>query len=77
VAIALPAWLIIQDHLIRQLTSDTALPGSFVHALGGGDLLLLALTGLAIAISGALGPASWAARTKASTALLEPATDGR
>jgi putative ABC transport system permease protein len=73
-AIALPAGLAAQDHLVRQLTSGTALhgtalPGSFVHVLGGTDLLLLALAGLAIAIAGALGPASWAARTRTSAVL--------
>jgi putative ABC transport system permease protein len=45
------------------------LPGSFIHVLGGTDLLLLALAGLAIAIAGALGPASWAARTRTSAVL--------
>ena len=73
-AIALPAGLIIQDLLVRQLTSGTALqgaalPGSFVHVLGGTDLLLLALAGLAIAIAGALGPASWAAQTRTAAVL--------
>jgi putative ABC transport system permease protein len=73
-AIALPAGLTIQDHLVRQLASGTALhgtalPGSFVHVLGGTDLLLLALAGLAIAIAGALGPASWAAWTGTSAVL--------
>jgi putative ABC transport system permease protein len=73
-AIALPAGLIIQNLLVRQLTSGTALhgtalPGSFIHVLGGTDLLLLALAGLAIAIAGALGPASWAARTRTSAVL--------
>jgi len=73
-AIALPAGLIIQDRLVRQLTSGTVLhrtglPGSFVHVLGGTDLLLLALAGLAIGIAGALGPASWAARTSTATVL--------
>ena len=73
-AIGLPAGLIIQDLLVRQLTSGTALqgtalPGSFVHVLGGTDLLLLALAGLAIAMAGALGPASWAARTRTSAVL--------
>ena len=74
-AIALPAGLTVQDLLVRQLASPAprctaaALPGSFVHVLGGTDLLLLALAGLAIAIAGALGPASWAARTRTSTVL--------
>ena len=73
-AIAVPAGLIIQDLLVRQLTSGTALqgtalPGSFVHVLGGTDLLLLALAGLAIAIVGALGPAIWAACTRTSAVL--------
>jgi putative ABC transport system permease protein len=72
--IALPAGLTIQDHLMRRLVSHTALhgtalPGSFVHVLGGIDLVLLALAGLAIAIAGALGPASWAARTGTSAVL--------
>jgi putative ABC transport system permease protein len=47
----------------------SVLPGSFVHVLGGTDLLLLALAGLAIAIAGALGPAAWAARTRTSAVL--------
>ncbi len=70
-AIALPAGLITQDILVRQLASsvEMVLPGNFVHVLGGADLLLLALAGLAIATAGALGPASWAARSRTSTAL--------
>jgi putative ABC transport system permease protein len=73
-AIALPAGLTTQDHLIRQLTSGTALhgaalPGSFIHVLGATDLLLLALAGLAIAIAGALGPASWAAQARTAAVL--------
>jgi putative ABC transport system permease protein len=74
VAIALPAGLITQDHLVHNLTSHTALrgtalPASFVHVLGGTDLLLLVLAGLAIAVAGALGPASWAARTRTAAVL--------
>lgn len=71
-AIALPAGLIIQDVLVRDLASlnnNMVLPGSFVHVLGGVDLLLLAVAGLGIAIVGALGPASWAAGSRTSTAL--------
>ncbi len=59
---------------MRQVTSGTALhgtalPGSFVHVLSGTDLLMLALAGLTIAIAGALGPASWAARTRTCAVL--------
>ena len=73
-ALLLPTGLITQDHLVRQFTSGTALPGtalpgSFVHVLGGTDLPLLALAGLAIAVAGALGLASWAARTRPSAVL--------
>jgi putative ABC transport system permease protein len=81
-AIALPAGLTIQDHLITHLATSPGsatvtpsgslimvLPGSFIHVLGGTDQLLLALAGLAIAIAGALGPASWAARTRTSAVL--------
>jgi len=34
-----------------------------------GELALLALAGLAIALAGALGPAIWAAASRATTAL--------
>jgi putative ABC transport system permease protein len=68
-AIALPAGLTTQDYLIGQLAAGNALPGSFVHVLGGTGLLLLALGGLAIAVAGALGPAIWAARTRTSAVL--------
>ena len=76
--IALPAGLILQDALVRQLAASSStttglggivLPGSFVHVLSIGDLLLLALAGLGIAAVGALGPASWAAAAKTATAL--------
>jgi putative ABC transport system permease protein len=50
-------------------TAGRVLRGSFVHVLSLTDLLLLALTGLAIAIVGALGPAGWAAASKTTTAL--------
>jgi putative ABC transport system permease protein len=34
-----------------------------------GELALLALAGLAVALAGALGPASWAAASRTTTAL--------
>jgi len=70
--IALPIGLIAQDLLVRRLAADAAgmvLPGSFVHVLSIADLLLLALAGLGIAAAGALGPATWAAASKTTTAL--------
>jgi len=45
------------------------LPASFIHTLTPGDLARLALAGLGIAIADALGPATWAATSKSSTAL--------
>jgi putative ABC transport system permease protein len=70
-AIALPAGLITQDFLVRNLAASVSmvLPASFVHILGAADLLLLALAGLGIAAVGALGPATWAATSKTTTAL--------
>jgi putative ABC transport system permease protein len=70
--IALPAGLVIQDKLVRHLAQSPAnliLPGSFVQVLGPGELALLTLAGLAIAAAGALGPATWAATAKTTTAL--------
>jgi putative ABC transport system permease protein len=70
--IALPVGLVIQDKLIRHLAQSSAnliLPGSFVHVLGTGELALLTLGGFTIAAAGALGPATWAAASRATTAL--------
>ena len=40
-----------------------------LHVYTPGGLTLLALAGLAIAIAGALGPATWAAVSRTATAL--------
>ena len=45
------------------------LPATFIHTLTPADLTRLALAGLAIAVTGALGPATWAATSKTTTAL--------
>ena len=77
-AIALPAGLSLQATLVQHLSASAfqtrsgngpALPASYVHVLGSADLLLLSVTGLAIAVVGALGPAAWAATTNTVTAL--------
>jgi putative ABC transport system permease protein len=43
-------------------------PGSLVHVYTPGRLTLLAIAGLAIAVIGALGPATWAAASPTTTA---------
>jgi putative ABC transport system permease protein len=47
----------------------TALPSSFLNVYQPAEILLLAASGLAIAVVGALLPASWAARARTATAL--------
>ena len=73
--IALPAGMILQDRVVHAIASDQAAfaayatPGSLVHVYTASGLALLALAGLVIAIIGALGPATWAAISRTTTAL--------
>jgi putative ABC transport system permease protein len=74
--IGLPAGMSLQNTIINAIgrgqTATGTLsipPGSLVHVYTPGGLALLALAGLAIAIIGALGPATWAAVTRTTTAL--------
>lgn len=72
--IALPTALISEDFLVRHLAGrslgfSVVLPGSLVQVLNVADLALLVLAGLAIAAAGALGPATWAAASRTTTAL--------
>ena len=73
--IALPAGMALQNAVMHALAggqpgsvSATSI-GSLVHVYTPGGLALLALAGLVIAIAGALGPASWAAASRTTTAL--------
>ena len=73
---ALPAGMALQNAVIRaiaggQLGSDVSATsiGSLVHVYTPGGLVLLTLAGLVIAITGALGPAAWAAAARTTTAL--------
>lgn len=47
----------------------TTIPGAHIDVYGAGLLAALALAGVAIAITGALAPAVWAARTPTARAL--------
>ena len=49
--------------------ANTAVPAAYLDVYHGAELVLLALSGLAIAVIGALLPAGWAARTRTATAL--------
>ena len=68
--IALPAGMALQNAVMHAIAgglpgSVTATSiGSLVHVYTPGGLTLLALAGLAIAITGALGPAAWAAASR-------------
>jgi putative ABC transport system permease protein len=74
--IALPAGTALHDQVIRALASDQpgpqafrAVPANVLHVYTAGGLILLALAGLTLTITGALGPATWAATAKTTTAL--------
>ncbi len=49
--------------------AHTAIPASFSHVFSPGGLAVLSLSGLALAVAGALLPAIWAARARPAVAL--------
>jgi putative ABC transport system permease protein len=49
--------------------AQTDVPPSVLNVYQPAELVLLALSGLVIAMAGALGPAGWAARTRTAFAL--------
>jgi putative ABC transport system permease protein len=73
--IALPAGIALHNTVIHAINNDqpatirTALLSTLEHAYRPGELALLTLAALAIAATGALGPATWAALSKTTTAL--------
>lgn len=75
--IALPAGMALQNAVMHAIASDQAgqpqtlstPPANLVHVYTPGGLTLLALAGLALAVVGALGPATWAATARTTTAL--------
>jgi putative ABC transport system permease protein len=69
--ISVPAGVALQ-HRILPIMADaagTALPTSIIDVYRTGELLLLGLAGIGVAIIGALLPAGWAARTRPANAL--------
>ena len=76
-AIALPVGVALHRTVIQAIAADQAstsgasllAPASVINIYTSAELALLALAGLAIAVAGALGPATWAALSKTTTAL--------
>ncbi len=70
-AIAAPAAVLLNTATLRAMaaTAHTGVPGSFTDVFPVSRLALLSLAALAIAVAGALLPATWAARARPATAL--------
>jgi putative ABC transport system permease protein len=70
-AIAAPAAVALNTATLHAMaaTAHTGVPASFTQVFGPARLALLSLAALAIAVAGALLPATWAARARPATAL--------
>jgi putative ABC transport system permease protein len=70
-AIAAPAAVALNTATLHAMagTAHTGVPASFTQVFGAIRLALLCLAALAIAVAGALLPATWAARARPATAL--------
>jgi putative ABC transport system permease protein len=70
-AIAAPAAVALNDATLHAMagTAHTAIPATFTQVFPVLRLALLSLAALAIAVIGALLPATWAARARPATAL--------
>jgi len=69
--IAIPAGVALHQYVLPIMgnAAQTRLPTSVLNVYHTPELIVLALAGLAIAVAGALAPASWAARTRTASAL--------
>ena len=69
--VAVPAGVALHHGLVPVMASaaNSGIPPSLLSVYQPWEFLLLALAGLLIAVAGALGPASWAARTRTAFAL--------
>jgi putative ABC transport system permease protein len=68
---ALPAGVYLHHAVLPAMAhaANSGYPRSLMTVYGPWELVLLALAGVAIAVAGALGPASWAARSRTDFAL--------
>jgi putative ABC transport system permease protein len=69
--IAVPAGMALHHYVLPVMgnAAQTAVPPSVFSVYQPAELVLLALSGLVIAVAGALLPAGWAARTRTASAL--------
>ena len=69
--IGIPAGIAVHNYVLPVMghAAQTDVPPSVLNVYQPWALVLLALSGLAIAVAGALGPAGWAARTRTAFAL--------
>jgi putative ABC transport system permease protein len=69
--VAVPAGMYLHDGVVPTMAhaANSGIPASLLTAYLPWEVVVLALTGLAIAMAGALGPASWAAGTRTAFAL--------
>ena len=69
--IAIPAGIAVHNYVLPVMghAAQTDVPPSVLNVYQPAELVLLALSGLVIAVAGALGPAGWAARTRTASAL--------
>ncbi|MEV0741707.1 FtsX-like permease family protein [Streptomyces sp. NPDC050549] len=70
-ALGVPLGLAVHHAVISAMgrAAGLRLPDFVVGVYGAGDLVLLGLTGVAVAVLGSLLPAGWAARVRTATAL--------
>jgi len=69
--IAIPAGVALHQYVLPVMgnAAQTGLPASVLNVYQAPELILLALSGLVIAVAGALAPAAWAARARTAFAL--------
>jgi len=69
--IAIPAGVALHQYVVPVMGNavHTALPAAVVDVYHAPELAILALSGLLIAVAGALAPAGWAARARTAAAL--------
>ena len=69
--IAIPAGIALHHYVLPVMgnAAQTALPASVLNVYNPLEVVLLAASGLVIAVAGALLPASWAARARTASAL--------